>query len=141
MWEKRNTKPIKKEKIKKRDESMGGALWKNFYLNILSKLQYSSKNLFKQLRWIWILSLGKKPDLQSGKNRFAMEKVIRTRRFKENIALRAGWKGWKGFIFRRGRLDLRLLDVSVCIHNLQQCKPLFRNQNLCLYLYCCCIVI
>ena len=39
---------------------MGGALWKEFCLNILSKLQYSSKNLFKQLRWIWILSLGKK---------------------------------------------------------------------------------
>jgi len=26
----------------------------------------------------WILSLGKKPDLQSGKNRFAMEKAIQT---------------------------------------------------------------
>ena len=34
------------------------------------------KILFKQLRWIWIPSLGKKPDLQSGKNRFAMEKAI-----------------------------------------------------------------
>ena len=31
-------------------ESMGGALGKEFYLNILSKLQYSSKILFNQLR-------------------------------------------------------------------------------------------
>ena len=38
----------------------------------------SIKILFKQLRWTWIQSLRKKPDLQSGKNRFAMEKAIRT---------------------------------------------------------------
>ena len=45
---------------KKRDESMGGALWKEFYLNILSKLQYSSKILFKQLRWHGFYPLGKR---------------------------------------------------------------------------------
>ena len=55
------------------------------------------KNSFQTTALVWIPSLGKKPDLQSGKNRFAMEKAIQTRRFKENIALRAGWKGWKGF--------------------------------------------
>ena len=33
------------------------------------------KNSFQTTALTWILSLGKKPDLQSGKNRFAMEKA------------------------------------------------------------------
>ena len=36
------------------------------------------KNSFQTTALIWIPSLGKKPDLQSGKNRFAMEKAIQT---------------------------------------------------------------
>ena len=39
---------------------MGGALWKEFYLNILSKLWCSSKILFKQLRWHGFYPLGKR---------------------------------------------------------------------------------
>ena len=36
----------------------------------------SIKNSFQTTALTWIQSLGKKPDLQSGKNRFAMEKAI-----------------------------------------------------------------
>ena len=36
----------------------------------------SIKNSFQTTALTWILSLGKKSDLQSGKNRFAMEKAI-----------------------------------------------------------------
>ena len=36
--------------------------------------QMSIKNTFQTTALTWILSLRKKPDLQSGKNRFAMEK-------------------------------------------------------------------
>ena len=39
---------------------MGDALWKEFYLNILSKLWCSSKILFKQLRWHGFYPLGKR---------------------------------------------------------------------------------
>ena len=55
-------------RILNRDESMGGALWKVFYLNIPSKLWCSYKNSFLPTPLVWILSLGKKPDLLSGKN-------------------------------------------------------------------------
>ena len=77
---------------------MGGALWKEFYLNILSKLRRSSKILFKQLRCYGFYPLGKSPSLRFG------EKTFRSATFKKhpdeelkNIALRAGWKGIKGF--------------------------------------------
>ena len=49
------------------------------------------KKSFQTTALVWIPSLGKKPDLQSGKNRFAMEKAIRSGL--KNIALRAGLKG------------------------------------------------
>ena len=49
-----------KKKIKKRDESMGGALWKDFYLNILSKLWCSFENSFLPTPLEWIQALYKK---------------------------------------------------------------------------------
>ena len=45
-------KRSQKVKIKKRDESMGGALWKEFCLNILSKLKASYKKKNKK-RLVW----------------------------------------------------------------------------------------
>ena len=89
---------------------MGRALWKEFYLNILSKLWCSSKILFKQLRWHGFYPLRKSLTYCQGKTADAMEKTKHMdfmpsgRRFKEHRAARwiKGWKGCKGlFLFLR----------------------------------------
>jgi len=70
---------LKRKKIKKRDESMGRALWKEFYLNILSNLWCSSIILFKQLRWQGFYPLGKSSACSWGKTALrAWEKAMRT---------------------------------------------------------------
>ena len=60
------------------------------------------KNSFQTTALTWILSLGKKPDLLSGKNRFAMEKP--SGHFdhadrEKNIALRDGLRDVKDYFF------------------------------------------
>ena len=93
---------------------MGGAFWKEFYLNILSKLWCSSKILFKQLRWHGFYPLIKRQS-KIAKNRTACLIKNHPDRDLKNIALRAGWKGLKGlFLFYWGSMRPFFIEGFSC---------------------------